>query len=515
LPLSQTRLGLLVGRIPLIAYLIALVGVLGGIVAITGRGAFFDEGIYLMAGRTLVFRGENWINASYESWFMGSPFVYPVLAGVVQWFGGGVAAVRLANVPFLLITVWAIYKVIMTLGFERRVALIGAASYGLSGTVIFTGAFATYDTPATAATVIALWLTLIGTRDGRIRPLPLLGAGVVFAVAILTKYVALALTPLLPAVIVVRLLPISVESLHPRRWPRALLAIALVAAPAVLILGAYLYIFWDAMGAVWEMQGSHLTSYGATSSAILWAILWYAGPAWLIASFGLDQIRRERGPYAVCLVFMVASLVMPAYHMWKIDPLSIFKQVGWSLALIAPMAGVALASLLQRPRMFALVAAALGVLSIYHVVTLQQFYPDTTPAAAWLAERVDASVDPILVDDAYPYRASLAETFDGREWWVSDQWWWFTRPGTPELWRDLIRQGTFSYIVLERGGAFNGKGSIFDDSVIETLEQSGRYRLVATFPSYVTWGNSVMPPPFSGQLRSYSTVNTEVWARED
>jgi hypothetical protein len=513
--LSTTRAGAVAGRIPLIVILLGLVGVIGGLVAVTGRGAFFDEGIYLMAGRTLVFRGENWINARYETWFVGSPFVYPVFAGVVQWLGGGIATVRLANVGFLVIAVWGVHQVITALELGPKAAVLGAAAFGLSGTVIFTGAFATYDIPATSATIVALWLTIRGTVDGRIHPISLLGAGVFISVAVLTKYVVLVLTPLFPGLIAVRLMPMTWEGLHPRYWDRSLMALLLTTIPVALILGTYLYLFWDEMRTVWNIQGAHLTNYGATSPAILWALLWYAGPMWLLASFGLEQIRRNRGPYATCLVLMMASLVMPAYHMWKIDPLSIFKQVGWSLALVAPMAGLALASLWQRPRMFALVATGLIVLSAYHIVTLRQFYPDTTPAAAWLSERIDPTIDPILVDDAYPYRASLADTFEGREWWVSDQWWWFTQPGTPELWRDLIRQGAFSYVIFERGGAFSGKGSIFDDSVIETLEESGRYRLVATFPSYVTWGNSVLPPPFDGQLRSYSTVNTEVWARKD
>jgi hypothetical protein len=81
---------------------------------------------------------------------------------------------------------------------------------------------------------------------------------------------------------------------------------------------------------------------------------------------------------------------------------------------------------------------------------------------------------------------------------------------SPELWRDLIRQGTSSYVVFERGGAFNGRGSVFDASVIATLEQSGQYQRVARFPSPVTWGNSILPAPFQGELRAYAVVSTEV-----
>src|SRR5215211_4302288 len=143
--LSSGRAGRLAGRIPRLALLLAVVGIAGAVVAVTDRGAFFDEGIYLFAGRLLVVRGENSINTPFESWFMGSPFLYPVLAGVVQWLGGDLVAVRLVNVAFLLLAVWGVYHLTIILQLGTRAALFGAASFGLAGTVLFTGSFATYD----------------------------------------------------------------------------------------------------------------------------------------------------------------------------------------------------------------------------------------------------------------------------------------------------------------------------------------------------------------------------------
>jgi hypothetical protein len=115
----------------LILLLLAVVGLLGALVAVTGRGAFIDEAIYLVAGRTLAFRGENW---GYDLWFNGSPFAFPLLAGVVQRVGGGLVAVRLVNVGFLLLAVWAVSQMGTALRLVWPASLLGAAAFGLAGT---------------------------------------------------------------------------------------------------------------------------------------------------------------------------------------------------------------------------------------------------------------------------------------------------------------------------------------------------------------------------------------------
>ena len=498
--------------------LLAVVGGLGALIAVTGRGAFIDEGIYLVAGRTLAFRGENW---GYDLWFNGSPFAFPLLAGVVQRFGGGLVAVRLVNVGFLLIAVWSVYKMGSALRLAWPAPVLGAAAFGLAGPVLFTGSFATYDVSAVAATSVALWLVLLGTPDERVRPWLLVGAGLALAGAVILKYVVIAITPAFLALVLARLAPIDRPYLRPRRWRPALTGAALATIPAALVIGLYVLAFWSSLQVLIAFRGFHLTNYGATSLAIVWAVLLYVGSAWLVACIGLERLHGDRRAVVVGLVLVGGSLIMPLYHILLADPLALFKQVSWSLLLLAPLNGLALASLLPRRRLFVAVSVALLAVSLYHVLTLRAFYPDTRPAAAWLRANSSPTADPILVDNGWPYRYELAGTFAGREWWVAEQWWWPRRSAThegwqlasPELWRDLIRQGTFSYVVFERGGAFNGRGSVFDASVIEVLEQSGRYQLVARFPSPVTWGNSILPPPFRGELRAYDVVPTEVWAR--
>lgn len=495
--------------------LLAAVALCGAWVVFTERGAFFDEAIYLFAGRTLVFQGQN---QSYESWFVGSPFAFPVLAGVIERLGGGLTAVRLANVAFLVAAVAAVDGIGRELRLPRTAALLGAAAFGLAGPVLFTGGFATYDMPALAATTAAIWLALHATGHERPRFRLLAAAGLLFGGALLIKYIVVALAPVMLALIVARLLPLERpwDRRGLGRWQPALLAAAAFAAPALAVDGAYIARFWAAMRLVVAYSGGHTTNYGATGIGVFVSLLIFLAPAWLLAVYGLERLQDDRRAWLGGVVLLAGSLVIPIYHVWRVDPLALFKQVTWSLALIAPLDGLALAALLGwRRRLFALAVALLALLAFYHVHTLQQFYPDTAPAAAWLQTHVRSTDGPLLVDDTWPYRLALANTFDRRERWVTDQWSWHGQLATPELWRNLLQDGTFSYVSFERGGAFNGKDSIFDASVIQTIEQSGRYRRVASFPSSVTWGNSILPPPFSGQLAAYSNVQTEIWQRID
>jgi hypothetical protein len=494
--------------------LLTLVFAAGALAVATARGAFFDEAIYLLAGKTLVFRGENW---HFETWFVGSPFAFPVLAGVIERLGGGLAAVRLMNVGFLLLAVRCVYGLCRSLRLPAPAALLGAASFGLAGPVLFTGSFATYDMPALAATTLAFWLVVAGTHDARPRTRLLLLAGLTFGVAILVKYIVVAVTPVLFALLAARLMPLERPFDRSRllRWRTPLLAGLAVLAPVLLVDGLYLHHFWWQLRLVLSYSGGHTTNYGATGLSILLSILLFVAPAWLLALFGLDALRGRGRLFIVGLVLLGGSLVMPLYHIWEVDPLALFKQVGWSLALLAPLDGLGLMALSRRRRELIVVLAALAALTFFDVKTLQQFYPDTSPAATWLQQHVQTSSAPVLADDVWPYRLALSNTFKGREWWVTDQWWWQNQLATPATWRTLIHQGTFSYVVLERGGAFNGAGSVFDASVMQEVQQSGRYRLAESFPSIVSWGNSILPPPFHGQLNAFSTVDTEIWERID
>jgi Dolichyl-phosphate-mannose-protein mannosyltransferase len=465
-----------------------LVSCVSAVVGLTGRGAFFDEGVYLLVGRLLVSQGQNW---HFETWLVGSPWAFPLVAGLIERLGGNLREVRLFNSVALGISTVGVVWLTHLLRFNRDslTALVSGLIFGLTGVCLFTGSFATYDALALTLTIWALCFTLKAAERGDLAgAVWAWGAGAAFGAAVLTKYIVIVLAPIALALLW-------------RRWVW-MTCWTLVAG---CIVGAYFAAFWWQMLLVVRYSGGHTTSYGARPLDILLELAVYTGWALALGALGGLLVWRRNAA-----VLLGGALIIPAYHLWHDDPLALFKQVCWSVALLAPLAAVALQFLWTQRRVafVAMVASGLA-LSAYTVVTLRQFYPDPTPAAAWLQAHADPSRDLILADDVWPYRAALSSAYEGREWWVVDQWWWENVLATPQTWTGLVDTGTFRYIVLEQGGAFNGPGSIITQSV--AADVSARYRLVASFPSRVTWGNAVLPT--HRQLSPNATVTTQIFER--
>ena len=62
-----------------------------------------DESLYIYSGHQLIY--EMWHGGGspyYETFFSGSPYLYPVMAAVIDHVGG-LAAVRLASLFFMLV----------------------------------------------------------------------------------------------------------------------------------------------------------------------------------------------------------------------------------------------------------------------------------------------------------------------------------------------------------------------------------------------------------------------------
>jgi len=149
----------------------------------------------------------------------------------------------------------------------------------------------------------------------------------------------------------------------------------------------------------------------------------------------------------------------------------------------------------------------------YQVRVLEQFYPDMTQANTWLQEHVTSNDCNILVDDAWTLKWALNSTFDTREYCVVDQWTWKHQATTSRDLTGSINAGLYPYIVFEKGGMFSGENTVFNQDVMDAVQGSGRYEEVALFPSYVTWGNAILPDMFHGDLKPNSTVTIEIWKR--
>jgi hypothetical protein len=465
------------------------------------RSLFFDEAINLYIGKVLARGG------SYESGMVGSLRVYPALVAeilkVLQANGvTGVALTRLAvpavrevNVLFGALTVLFVYLAARRL-WGRSGATWSAALFAATGCVIFTSGFATYDTLSLMFLTASVWLAIEATEDRHpaAQLFLLATSGLVLGLSVSAKYVSVAFVPGILAIIGIR-----------KKWLGLVFLIASLAA-AVIVIRAY----GGEVISLLDYHGGHGESYGSTPVAILYEVIYFVGPLLVLGFIALGFLEKR---WVLGFVLLGVSLITPLYHIAFNDPLALFKQMAWTAMFASLLAGVTL-SKLERWRFAPVVLfAGMAAFGWYQVRTLEQFYPDLTEANRWLLTNVTSEECHILVDDAWTVRWELNITFDTKEYCVADEWRFKHELTTPSDLIGNVYSGVYPYIVYEEGGMFNGKGAVFNDDVIRAVQTSGRYQLVAEFPSFVTWGNAVLPPEFSGSLQPNSSVTILVWRR--
>ncbi len=495
-------------------WILGCVFVIGTINVLTSRGLFFDEGVYFIVGKLFVFRGENW---NFENWLVGSPWSYPILVGLIlkflSWLGFegiqltdlSIPVVREVNVLIFLGTIWLVYGITKEISENRKIAVWGAGIFAFTGCCLFTAGFATYDIPSLLFTALSLYCILSGTREekDKYKNTFIALSGFLLAASFITKYITVVFVPTMLAIVVVR------------NWPRiksTLSGLAIWLVFFIIPVGWYLSKVWEGVRLVFLYSGGHTARYGAAPESIILEILWFIGLPLFLGALATLVVPDKK--WFLSLVILVASLTTPVYHLVFRDPLALFKQMCWSVLLIAPIAAFFAEWLFNKnKRIFSLAVLAFVMIGGYQLWILKQFYPDPNPAITYLRERLTPESDSILVDDSWPYRWGLNDTFDKKEWFVTDQWWWQNLLADSKMWQDLINKGTFSYIVYEKGGAFNGEFTVFDQDVVKAIEQSGRYEKVVEFDSFTSWGNAIMIPPFKGRLKAYNYVTTEIWER--
>jgi hypothetical protein len=126
---------------------------------LTSNTAFTDEATYLYVGSQEL---HHWIHGTpvvdYQTFLSGAPVIYPPLAAIVGAVGG-LVAVRVLSLFFMLGTTALLYATAKRL-LDVRVAVLGSALFaGLAGTQ-FLGALATYDAMALFLLVLATYLAV-------------------------------------------------------------------------------------------------------------------------------------------------------------------------------------------------------------------------------------------------------------------------------------------------------------------------------------------------------------------
>jgi hypothetical protein len=118
----------------------------------SGNGAFTDEGIYILAGRSTLLGTRDL--AEYALWLDGSPFLFPTFSALAHALGG-LSASRLLSVVLCCIGLWFFGRFAQRC-FGRAAAFWAVLLLALNGAFCSLAHLAVYDSLAFAALTYAL-----------------------------------------------------------------------------------------------------------------------------------------------------------------------------------------------------------------------------------------------------------------------------------------------------------------------------------------------------------------------
>jgi 4-amino-4-deoxy-L-arabinose transferase-like glycosyltransferase len=450
--------------------------------------AFPDEALYLWAGHL---EWSHWLTGTplpaFQTYFSGSPTVYPPIGAIADVLGG-LAGARILSLLFMLIATVLLYGTANQL-FGGRSGLLAAAVFVATGSTQFLGAFATYD--AMALMLLALSARMaVAAGPQRLVPQTtlLLGAGGVLALADAAKYAAALWDP-----VVVALAMLGVwRAAGWRRGASAGFACGAVLAAsggAGLILGGHTY--WRGI-LFTTLSREHGTSSpaGIVADSIGWV-----GIVALLAVIGavVATATQTSLPARLTAWTLVVAVALAPANQARINVFtSLFKHVGFGAWFAAAVGGFALASLANAvptsKREAALrvgvgtvsASAVLGaLLSATHFAT----WPNSNAFIKAVGPALSSVQGPVLAADNgnvieyYLPSQSANEVFYGP---------WFFRyrdPGSHRLltdrpaFADAIKHGFFGVIALSFGDS-----KALDMQISGDIREYGGYRLVAALP---------------------------------
>ena len=293
--------------------------------------AYLDEALYLWAGRQIV---HHWQGGpptdDFAQLFSGTPYLYPVLGGLLDSVGG-LEAARLFSLACMLGATVAVYALTQTL-YDRRSAVFAAALFAGQGSVLFLGHFATYDALCLALLAGA---TLLALKAGAARtPAGAFAVGAALLLAVAAKYAGLLYVPMV-------LLIFGWQTARSHGWAQALLRSGI--ALAVMAYGALLLVL-VAGHSIWDGLNSTTLNRTAFHPASPWWVarraLSLGGGFTLLAALGWWLDGRRRG-HPIWVALLATAFLAPAYHIADAEAMSLHKHIAYGLFFAAPLAGYA------------------------------------------------------------------------------------------------------------------------------------------------------------------------------
>ncbi|SEL75227.1 ArnT family glycosyltransferase [Streptacidiphilus jiangxiensis] len=448
--------------------------------------AFEDEALYLYAGhRELDFLLHHTPTYdTYSSYFSGAPFLYPVLAALVD-SALGLEGARALSLLFMVGATALVWMTARRL-YGRRSAAVAAALFGVSAPTLFMSRLATYDAMCVFLLAAALWLVV---RTARANPAWALMAAPVLVLAAATKY---ASALYLPTVVAVALLVVPAAG---GTWRRACVRGVLLAA-ATAALAWVALVAWPSLRQGLEQTTVNRAAGAEPLSNILRLSAVWGGWIAVLAVVGVGFAARTQSRRVPATLLAGALTVTAAfatlYQAHLGTSVSLHKHIGFGLLFAAPVAGLGLASAarLGASRARALPGFALGVcvlLAFYanHAVApMYGGWPDSSGEVAALRPLVGLGTDQrYLVEENEIPRYYLAARTEPFQWLTTYYFQYKSLTGLP-AYQAAIRDGYFNLVVLDYGPT-----AALDRQLKAALKADpAGYRLLASVPGKTSHG---------------------------
>ena len=370
--------------------------------------AFTDEAFYIYVGR-LVLASQDPNALSY----MFGSYLAPVILASADSVAGLLAA-RFTSVVFGLITILFVYLSVKQL-FNKKIALIASFIFSIQAPVIFISIFATIDSLSVCFFAISLYFFIRGTEKKKLLAISSLFLFLSFT----AKYISLLFFPFM-------ILYLIKKKINP----------LLFTIPVVILVSIYSIIYMPSLLKLTEI----FNSMHIMSNNILIVVLIALG--FLLIPFLLSASYYRKYAY-----LLIASLIIPVYHLITINEISLYKHVCFSLLFLAPLIALRLNKL---KRNFCIIIILLVFfVSMIQLFALQNYYPNSEKTVEWLRNNTNSSS--VLLTETAVYRYYLYDIHEN----IYDTYWFdYNKDGKNEFidYELAIKDRFFDFIVLDFSG---------------------------------------------------------------
>ncbi|MEO9248368.1 hypothetical protein ABDK96_11810 [Citricoccus nitrophenolicus] len=418
--------------------------------------AFIDEALYINAGHSYLahwFDGQPLGDAG--AFFSGLPTLYPVLAALLDSMGG-LYLVRVFSLTCILSAAFLMYSTARHL-WGQRGGLLTAATFLLSGPVVYMGWLGTFDALVIAMLALGLWVGL--TRSG-IPSAVLLAA--VLTLAALTKYTAGVFIPVVLAATLVF-------------GTRGMLR-AGIATGAVVASLATVWMFWGAdIGRDLAFTTTERQALSPTGTGELLGLLTdHLGLLILLAALALFLMFRERGwrlP-VLGLGLVLASMMLPIGQMILGEAVSFEKHLAYSVLMLSLPIGWSLARVSRYPLMVTPVVLTIMIMALFPLVRADSMY--RWPNVAGVVEAISSDPQPGL------YISSATDSIDYHTRAIPDVSWETTFElyyGGEDAVLDAVKNERYQSVILRTSSVGNAEQDGLQAVFLEALDSSPSYSL--------------------------------------